>query len=33
MLENITAVSRERVDFGFGIAPWVKFQGVTVSGK
>jgi PmbA protein len=33
MLRNIISVSRERVDFGYGIAPWVAMSGVTVSGK
>lgn len=33
MLKNITAVSRERIDYGFGIAPWIAFSGVTISGK
>lgn len=33
MLQNVTAVSRERVDYGFGIYPWVAFSGVTISGK
>ena len=33
MLKSITAVSKERVDFGYGIYPWVAFSGVTVSGK
>ena len=33
MLRNIKAVSRESVDFGYGISPWVAVSGVTVSGK
>ena len=33
MLKNITAISRERVDFGDSILPWIAFSGVTVSGK
>ena len=33
MLMNITAISQERVNFGYGMAPWVKVSGVTVSGR
>lgn len=33
MLKSVIAVSRERVDFGYGIYPYVAFSGVTVSGK
>jgi PmbA protein len=33
LLKNIASVSRERVDFGFAILPWIKASGVTVSGK
>lgn len=33
MLKGITAVSKERVDFGFGIVPWIAASGATVSGK
>lgn len=33
MLRNIRAVSRERVDFGRAILPYVTASGVTVSGK
>lgn len=33
MLMNVTAVSRERVDYGFSIYPWVAVSGVTISGK
>ena len=33
MLKAITAVSKERVDFGFGIVPWISASGATVSGK
>ncbi len=33
MLMSINAVSREQVNFGYMIAPWIKASGVTVSGK
>ncbi len=33
ILMNINAVSRERVNFGYMVAPWIKASGVTVSGK
>lgn len=33
MLRNISAISRERVDYGNSILPWVLVPGVTISGK
>jgi PmbA protein len=33
MLLNINGISRERVDFGNALLPWISFGGVTVSGK
>ena len=33
MLKNIIDISRERVDFGSGIYPWIAFSGVTISGR
>ncbi|MGI6621240.1 MAG: TldD/PmbA family protein [Bacillota bacterium] len=33
MLKNIKAISRERIDYGFSILPWVHVSGITVSGK
>lgn len=33
IFKNITAVSREQIDFGSAILPWVAASGVTVSGK
>ena len=33
MLKNITAISRERVDFGRAILPWIAFSGITAWGK
>lgn len=33
MLKNIVDISKERVDFGAGIYPWIAFSGVTISGK
>ncbi len=33
MLRSITAVSRERIDFGVAVLPWISMPGVTVSGK
>ncbi|HHW19027.1 MAG TPA: TldD/PmbA family protein [Firmicutes bacterium] len=33
MLRNITAVSSERIDYGFAVLPWVAFSGVVISGK
>jgi len=33
MLMNITAISRERANFGYALVPWIKASGVTVSGK
>ena len=31
--KNITGISRERVDFGSSIIPWIALSGVTISGK
>lgn len=31
LLEKIKGISRERVDFGYGILPWVAFQGAVIS--
>jgi len=33
MLRNVKAVSRERVNFGSAISPWVAVSGATISGK
>jgi len=33
MLHSIQALSRERVDFGKGILPWLHTQGLTISGS
>jgi PmbA protein len=33
MLLDVRAISRERVDFGSAIMPWVRFGGITISGK
>jgi PmbA protein len=33
LLQSISAVSRERVDFGTALFPWVRAGGVTISGK
>ena len=33
MLQSVKAISRERVDSGYGILPWVAVSGVTISGK
>ncbi|HHT85929.1 MAG: TldD/PmbA family protein [Bacillota bacterium] len=33
MLKNIKGISRERIDYGFSILPWVQVSGITVSGK
>jgi PmbA protein len=33
MLQNIEQISQERVNPGYHIYPWIKFKGVTVSGK
>ncbi len=33
LLQNITGVSAERVDFGSSILPWLRFSGVTISSK
>ncbi|NLA10763.1 MAG: TldD/PmbA family protein [Firmicutes bacterium] len=33
IFKSITAVSRERIDFGSALLPWVAASGVTVSGK
>jgi PmbA protein len=33
LLRDVRAVSRERVDSGLAIEPWVAFGGVTISGK
>jgi PmbA protein len=31
--KNITGISRERVDYGYAILPWVAVSGLTISGK
>lgn len=31
LLEQVKGISRERVDFGFGVLPWVAFEGATIS--
>ncbi|HEY8391696.1 MAG TPA: TldD/PmbA family protein [Capillibacterium sp.] len=33
LFREITAVSRERVDFGFALLPWVASQGVTIAAQ
>lgn len=33
MQHNIIDISKERVDFGSGIYPWIAFSGITISGK
>jgi PmbA protein len=33
LLLAVSAVSRERVDFGNAVLPWVRAGGVTISGK
>ena len=33
MLREIKAISTERVNFGSSVLPWVRFGGMTVSGK
>ncbi len=33
LLKDISAVSRERIDFGSAVFPWVKMGGATISGK
>ncbi|NMB45079.1 MAG: TldD/PmbA family protein [Firmicutes bacterium] len=33
MFMNVTAVSSERINYGFSILPWVAVSGVTISGK
>jgi PmbA protein len=33
MLENVAAISSETVNLGYIKSPWIKFKGVTVSGK
>ncbi|MDO9578879.1 MAG: metallopeptidase TldD-related protein [Candidatus Cloacimonadales bacterium] len=33
MLQNIVEISAERINTGYQIYPWIKFDGVTVSGK
>ena len=31
MMKNIIGISKERVDFGSGILPWISFNGITIS--
>ena len=31
LLESVGGASRERVDFGYGVMPWVSFKGATIS--
>jgi PmbA protein len=33
MLKDIAGISKDRVDYGSAILPWVHFTGMTVSGK
>ncbi|PIE51866.1 peptidase [Candidatus Fermentibacteria bacterium] len=33
MLTNVKSISRERVNNGYSIYPWIAFSGITVSGK
>ena len=33
LLENITEISKERVNFGYSILPWVKVKDIAISGK
>ncbi len=33
MQHNIVDISKERVNFGSGIHPWIAFSGITISGK
>jgi len=33
MMNNIKQISSERVNSGYHIYPWIKFDGLTVSGK
>ncbi len=33
MFLDIKDISKERVDFGSGVLPWISFNGITVSGK
>ncbi|KKC28540.1 TldD/PmbA family protein [Caldanaerobacter subterraneus KAk] len=33
MLINITAISKEQVNFGWQVLPWISVKGVTISGK
>ncbi|MCY4523409.1 MAG: metallopeptidase TldD-related protein [Halobacteriovoraceae bacterium] len=33
LLLNIQSVSKKRINFGFGVLPWIHAKGVTVSGK
>ncbi|HHT35994.1 MAG: TldD/PmbA family protein [Candidatus Wallacebacter cryptica] len=33
MMQNIIDISRERVDYGAGIYPWIGFSGITISGR
>jgi len=33
MIKNIVSISSERINTGYQIYPWIKFDGVTVSGK
>ncbi len=33
LIKNITEISKERIDSGSSIVPWVKVSGITISGK
>ena len=33
LLKNIRGISRERIDYGSGILPWIQVGGITISGK
>ena len=33
LLQNITSISQERIDFGAAILPWMQVSGITIAGK
>jgi PmbA protein len=33
MLKNIKNISKERINFGDAIFPWILFEGLVISGK
>jgi len=33
MIKNIANISKEKIDYGSEIYPWIQVKGITISGK